>query len=538
MTLRLAMLLGVVLLGACTAELEREVLEPPPMPAPEKMEDAVRAQFEERLALLDQVQAQDDASDQDVGWALGQLGRLHQAYRHLDQARWCYQQAHRLDQQMFDWAYLLAHLELVLGDLEAAETTFLHAHGLRPNEAGPLAALGRLDFEAGDYEAAREHYQLALEQDPKLPLARYGMALVELELGHGADAIERLRRLLEEQPKAFQLHYALADAFKRAGRHEEARWHLDSIPSSTINRVGLRSRDSWQESIQQLPLSVTAIDRRGRQALLAGRLDLALRFFRQAAEIAPERREVRFNLATALARAGRSEEAVDMLRQVIVDFPTFDGAHRLLGRTLQDLGQPTEARQALEHALELNPESESNHRALADYLLHTGDLRGADEAFRRALDLDGRSVEAHLGRVQALLLMRRPDEAHQAVQDGLEANPRARRLAWMKLRTLATQHRENPPELAQQDLPAPPRNLFELESAAMLGAAQGDFDTAVHMQESAVQQSAEAVHRRTIEERLARYRAQRPASWVWVAGERARGSRASATGASSPSRRR
>ena len=108
----------------------------------------------------------------------------------------------------------------------------------------------------------------------------------------------------------------------------------------------------------------------------------------------------------------------------------------------------------------------------------------------------------------------------------------------MKLRTLATQHRDNSPELAQHDLPAQPRNLFELESAAMLRAAQGDFDTAMHLQETAVQQGAEAVHHRTIEERLAGYRAQRPASWVWVAGERPRGSRASTTGASSPSRRR
>ena len=512
---------------------EAETLTPPPFPSLEGMEPAVREQFEERSTLLDQVLANPDAADHDVAWALGQMGRLHQAYRHLEQARWCYAAAHARDPETFDWPYLHAHLDLVLGDPDSAKTLFERAHQLRPDVPGPLAALGRLALEAGDPETATEHYRAALALDETLPVARHGLALVELEQGHAADAVERLRRLLDEQPRAYQLHYAMADALRTLGRDDEARWHLDSIPASTTNRVGLRSRDPWLESIQTLPRSSTDIDRRGRLALVQGQTAEALRLFRQAESMAPDRREVQFNLATALVRIGQTDEAVERLQRMLEAFPDFSGAPRLLGRTLAQRGDLDGARTLLEQALELDPRAESNHRAMGDFQLAAGNPGRAIGSFETALELESRSAEAHVGLGLAHLLLGRPGEADQVFVRGLEVQPRSRPLQWLRLRSQSALG--NPDLDTAQTLPSQPQTLFELETTAMFRAVEGNFDVAVRWQELAVERARTPEHRRLAEARLERYRAGRQLTRVWEPFERAQ---VASNRAGSPSRTR
>lgn len=537
-------LLGLVfsLVGCAPSENVDEVTEkeplsalsPPPLPPLDTMEPAVRAQFEERAALLEQVLANPKAVAYDVAWALGQMGRLHQAYRFVDQALWYYEAAHNQDPETFAWAYLLGHLQMALGDPTAAQPFFERAAQLRPDIAGSFAALGRLELEAGNLEAATEHYRATLELDDKHALARHGLAQVEIQQGRLADAVERLRRLLDEQPRAYQVHYALADALRRLGREDEARVHLDSIPESTVNRISLRTPDPWIESIQDLLVSATAIDRRGRMALLDGRAMEALRLFRQAEAAAPDRREIQFNLATALFQTGQLDEAIERLRRMNQTFPDFSGAFRLLGRALQSRGETTEARRLLQKAADLDPEAESNHRALGDLYLATDQPKLALVSFERALYLSSRSAEGHIGLGLAQLMLERYEEADQTFRRGIQVRPRSRPLQWLRLRSLAGSRSDAiPPEP-----PTPPQTLFELETAAMSRASQGSFEAAIRWQENAVRlaQAAESAERRRLaEDRLARYRAGRSVGKPWVALERVQ---VASRRAGSPSRTR
>ncbi|MDA8018259.1 MAG: tetratricopeptide repeat protein [Thermoanaerobaculia bacterium] len=519
--------------------MDRDSLLPPPPPELESMEPAVRDQFVERRFLLESVLSDPESPDADVAWALGQMGRVYQAYRHLDQAVWCYQHAHHLDPTVFDWPYLLAHLQVVLGDAEAARDLFLRAHALRPEEPGPLVGLGQLALEDGDLATAETYYRQALDLRPMNALARYGLARVETESGHYADAVERLRRLLEEQPRAYQAQYALADALKRAGREDSARIQLEATPTSPLERVGLRSRDRWLEAIQELPVSATALEKRGRQALLAGQVAEAIRWFRKAEQIAPERREVRFNLATALARAGRTDEAIEYLHQVIANFPNFDSAYRLLGTTRLGSGDMENAEIWLRKAIELEPRSEANLRALADLQVAQGDLPSAIGSFELALEVDPRSEAAHVGLIVCHLRAARFAEAGEVIEESLRALPSSRRLQWLRLRIQAI--RKTSGSLAGasvQSFPEAPQSVFELESAAMLRAALGDYRAAARLQESAAAQIDRVQHREVLRQRLEDYRSGRVATTVWDAAERVRVSRRNGRGAGSPSRSR
>ena len=71
-------------------------------------------------------------------------------------------------------------------------------------------------------------------------------------------------------------------------------------------------------------------------------------------------------LADALRKAGRLEEAIQTCRSGLRDHPTYAAALVVLGRALLQKGQPLEAEKELTAALKLSPCNVAAHRLLAD----------------------------------------------------------------------------------------------------------------------------------------------------------------------------
>lgn len=494
------------------------------------MEAPVRLQFEERWKLLERVLKDPEAPDADVAWALGQMGRLFQAYRFVDQAMWCLESAHALDPENFDWAYILGQLHLSLGDGEAARKALEQAKSIRPEEPVVRVALGQIEKDAGRLDAAQAHYEAALRADPSSVVARYGMALVQLDQGLAADALETLRQLLEEQPNAYQLRYAMAQALRQLQRDDEAKSHLEAIDDSPINRVGLQGDDPWLRGINELTISSTAQERRGRQALVARQFQAAARYLELAREIAPDRREIRFNLAMAYSGQGRDDDALDLLDGVIEDFPDYSPSYRLRGRMLDRRGRRADARALLEKAVELDPASEANQRALGDFLLGLGEWKAAAACFEAALAVQNRSLQASLGLAQSHLVAGHWDAAAEVVRRGLLQRPGARPLVWLGLRLQAAGV-ASPPLPEALSPPHGPNTVFELESAAMAWAWRGSLKEAVEHQERALEVASRLdlmPHRPEMKRRLQRYQDARSGVEIelgppWVDGERLQG---------------
>ncbi|MEM9557599.1 MAG: tetratricopeptide repeat protein [Acidobacteriota bacterium] len=507
-----------------TVRSPSELLEQlPPLPPLEQVEAPVREQFEERLDLLDRALHAPDPNPDDLAWALGQLGRLHQAYRHLDAAMWFLDAAHEQAPRSFDWAYLSGHLHTALGQFETARDRLEAARELRPEQAVVWAALAGVAAASGDSEDARELYETALDLDPKIAVARYELALLDLQEGHAADAALALETLLEEQPMAYQLHHALGDALRQLGRPDEAAAQYRNVPESPTHRVGLRSDDPWLESIQSLPMSATALERRGRQALLQGYFDIAADLFEQAEAIAPHRPEIRFNLAMAEFSRGQLDRSKAKLTALIDDNPDYSSSYRLLGRILAQQGDDRAAQIHLRRAVELDPASEAHHRALADFLLQRGQTREAQRHYRTAQHLDDRGAQAFLGLAQCLLLEGDEAGAMRAVEDGLDRQPQAKALRWLALRLRTLE-----PDRFGAAFPASPRSVFEIESAAMSRAADSDFANAAGLQRAALDKARAASaavgaeHLRAVRGRLERYEADTLPETLWTVGERPR----------------
>ena len=141
--------------------------------------------------------------------------------------------------------------------------------------------------------------------------------------------------------------------------------------------------------------------------------------FRRAVELNPALVDAHFNLAIALARLGRMDEAIAGMQEVLRLQPKDFDAHARLGTWLSSQGRHGEAVAHLERAAALEVNSRDAWLKLAQGYEAAGRPQAAVGAYRRVLGLVGRDDAALL---EALL------RAATAAPDGPAAVDAARRL--------------------------------------------------------------------------------------------------------------
>ena len=148
---------------------------------------------------------------------------------------------------------------------------------------------------AGDIEGPAEEQQLrgALDQITMSPMERVREQVDLLVLqGERQQAIKMLREVIAEEPNNFGLHVELCDLLILEGETNDARQILEAIPQDTVGIEKPRSRLEFLD--------------------LAGDLDqLSELEARVSAE--PENLRARFELAIRLVVEDRTEEALDVL---------------------------------------------------------------------------------------------------------------------------------------------------------------------------------------------------------------------------------
>jgi tetratricopeptide (TPR) repeat protein len=129
------------------------------------------------------------------------------------------------------------------------------------------------------------------------------------------------------------------------------------------------------------------------------------------------------NLANALAAQGRTDEAVENLRQALQVFPTYGLAHYNLGNVLASQGKLEEAKHHFQEAIRVNPDYAEAHNNLANVLSLQGELKEAIDHFRRALDLGFVRSEIHFNLGIALARKRDFNEAANHFREAIKINP-------------------------------------------------------------------------------------------------------------------
>jgi tetratricopeptide (TPR) repeat protein len=149
----------------------------------------------------------------------------------------------------------------------------------------------------------------------------------------------------------------------------------------------------------------------------------SLQALQRAAQLLPTDAGAHNNLANALGRLGRLDEAVTHYRRALQLSPDFAEAHNNLGHALLDLGQFDDAAPSCRRAAELKPAFAEAHDNLGSAQLALGRVDDALASYRRALEIEPGFAEAHSNLGNLWLELGRIDEALASHRRALKIDP-------------------------------------------------------------------------------------------------------------------
>ncbi|MCU0291975.1 MAG: tetratricopeptide repeat protein [Thermoanaerobaculaceae bacterium] len=352
---------------------------------------------------------------------------------------------------MTRWAALLARS----GDKPRAVEVLDEVLSKDPNfrEGLLLKAL----FEIGDnrLESAEQLYRRAIALDPKDPDTKMGLARLLLDLRRLDEARGLFQEVWDLVSGASEApREALSDLARDraalellARRPEDARVWLDRIDEPALGRRSLalwseyfRSRKAWAEGLTWLGAAkieddpdlrrqrksvqaefLLAMDDPGSAEAAIGTLkngdeedvlaalavyqrrklyDRVIPIAMAALERFPESREIRFDLASALERAGQWDRAVEEFRKLLAGEPEDAAVLNYLGYMFADRNQNLdEARTMLLKAVEQDPTSGAFLDSLGWVYFRLGDLDLAEKYLVQAVGLEAfdATLHEHLG---------------------------------------------------------------------------------------------------------------------------------------------
>lgn len=218
------------------------------------------------------------------------------------------------------------------------------------------------------------------------------------------EAIRQLG-LIDEPSLQFQVQTHKAVLYGKMGDLAKARSMLDAIaPADRHERAVIR-------------LTLASIYRN------AGRTDQAVEVLKAADLEMPDTAEIKYDLGMLLLQQGKTSEFETLMRRVIELDPDKADAYNSLGYTLVEQNHRLpEARDLLERALDLEPNNSYVLDSVGWYLFRTRDYQGALEYLRRSYDqLPAADVAAHLG--EALWMLGRHAEARTIWSQGVKLDP-------------------------------------------------------------------------------------------------------------------
>lgn len=488
--------------------------------------------------------------------AVMQLGALYLVHGFEKQAVNCFMMAATdAKDEMTPWYWLAIALEKS-GDKENAAKSYSRATQVDANYGPAYVRLGRLVKETNPALAASA-FEKALEKNPDYGVALTGLGSLLSLQGKHEEAIQRLQKAAALYPNYAEAHRALAAALLAVGRTEQANEHAKQGEGSggepqyddpawfgLLRKgldVGIMINDALQlaqarefdKALELLDIAVKVDKTRsvarnavGAIKLMQEKFPEAEVEFRAALEADPTLRSAKVNLAEALFKQRRAEDAEKLYRELIATQADF-GPMRRLAALLAITRRTEEAEATYRKAIELAPNDRTIHNEFAVFLSRMGKLEPALTEIRKHLELSpndpqGRFMLANLlitsgklvdakSELQAVIaaaptmfnayrllvsiLISEGDVAggKKVLTQGLEQNPEAESLAnalaWILATTQSEKDRDPQTAItwAEKACKLTKNENYEMiDTLAAAYAAAGRFEDAVKSQKEAI----------------------------------------------------
>jgi len=512
-----AVLLIAAALSACSGGRQPNLL-PVPLPDVSGMVAPVQDQIREAYGALQQANADPQKSSAIRAAAYGDLGKLLLAAESFPDAEPCFANASMLSPADYRWTYYLAHVYRLDGQPAKAAAAFTRTLEIHPDDVAALEWLGDTYLDEGRLDEADARFTRALQLQPRAAAARYGLGRVALARHDPNAAIFQLETTLTLDRRATMIFYPLANAYRQAGRLDQANASLSRKGEGEVARP-----DPLMQEVSDLLRAPIVYERRGEQAL--GREDFAgaASAFRKGLELNPESLPLRQKLGTSLWLAGEAAAAVALFDDLLRRSPEYAPAHYSLGVVLLSRGQTDAAIERFSRAVRDDPDYLQARLQLANTLRLGGRVEPSLREYAAVIKADPRNGEARLGETLALVRLRRFDEARDRLIEAARLLPDRPEFpnALARLYAAAPDARvrdgDQALRLAQQ-LTARQQTLSGHEVMAMALAEVGRYDEAARWQRDTINAAQRAglndVLPRLLED-LRHYEQRQPSRTPW-----------------------
>lgn len=256
-----------------------------------------------------------------------------------------------LDARSLTALVALAELRTRAGDARGAAEFWKGATAVKDDDPSLWRARAEAEHAAKDAAAAVKSLERVLALEPGDHAARLRRAEIHLTAGDQARAGEDLRALEAAASTDATLALALANAYGRAGRSEDARRVYDSLPAEAKNsEEGRKLHAALDARCEDTPEARAALEKLvEREPQNAGALaclgnltrtsdpQRSLDYFRRANAVEPRDADHATGYAAALLQLRRFEEAAVILQRILRDAPDNYAAHANLAGAFYEL---------------------------------------------------------------------------------------------------------------------------------------------------------------------------------------------------------
>lgn len=239
------------------------------------------------------------------------------------------------------------------GSPDSARQAYERALARDSTHAEAHARLGQLYEEEGELEAALEHSRRALALDSTRVNYQYVVGSQLFQLGRYEEAIPRLRSVIAERPWHQGAHYNLGQALVRTDRKALGKKYLAESDSLDKQQREIERLESVARDEPGDPSRWTKLGDAYRRA---GRLEDAREAYSIALYLRPSNPVLRDQLAQLAADLGNYEAAVSHYRTLLQRRPDFNEAWFNLGVVYARNGETEKARKAWKRVLQQNPD--------------------------------------------------------------------------------------------------------------------------------------------------------------------------------------
>jgi tetratricopeptide (TPR) repeat protein len=194
-----------------------------------------------------------------------------------------------------------------LVELDQAASAYKKALEFTPDSVDARLGLGDVYLQQGRTDDSLNEYNRALATDPKSAAAHFRVADANLRMGRFSEASAAAAKVLSIDAGHRKAHYVRATALVRMGAKEEGDRALE-----LYRKVEAEARSETDRG-----RNVVVLNREAAAKLLEGRVEEALRMFKEAIEAAPDSATAYLNLGIAQSKLGQHKVAAEIFQKML-----------------------------------------------------------------------------------------------------------------------------------------------------------------------------------------------------------------------------